>query len=103
MTVAAMGPQRIASRIRLKEQSVRTRMLDVAAGLEDVIALGRGDPDFDTPAHIVEAGRKALADGATHYTHPAGLPALREAISAVLRDECGADYGTDEIVVSAGA
>ncbi len=103
MTVAALGPQRIASRIKLKEQSIRTKMLDIAAGLEDVIALGRGDPDFDTPAHIVEAGQKALGNGATHYTHPAGLPALREAISAYLKADCGADYGADEIVVTAGA
>lgn len=103
MTVAAMGPHRIASRIKLKEQSIRTKMLDVAAGLEGVIALGRGDPDFDTPAHIVEAGQKALGNGATHYTHPAGLPELREAISGFLKNDCGADYGTDEIVVTAGA
>ena len=41
MTVTAMGPRRIAARIKVKEQLIRTRMLDIAAGHEDVIALGR--------------------------------------------------------------
>src|SRR6185369_14354988 len=70
---------------------------------KDVIALGRGDPDLATPPHIVEAGRKALADGATHYTHPQGLPALREAIAASIAADGGAAYAADEIVVTAGA
>ena len=93
---------RLADRIRQRSQSVRTRMLDLAAGRDDVIALGRGDPDLPTPAHIVEAGRRALADGATHYTHPMGLPALREAIARTLADADGLDYSVDEIVVTTG-
>jgi aspartate/methionine/tyrosine aminotransferase len=97
------GPMRFARRVKLKQSSVRTRMLDMAAGLKDVIALGRGDPDLATPPHIVEAGRKALADGATHYTHPQGLPALREAIAASIAADGGAAYAADEIVVTAGA
>ena len=47
----------------------------------DVINLSVGEPDFDTPSHIVEAGQKALADGFTHYGPPVGLPELREAIA----------------------
>ncbi len=97
------APPRFARRVTLKQSSVRTRMLDLAAGLKDVIALGRGDPDLDTPPHIVEAGRKALAEGATHYTHPHGLPALRQAIADTIRAHGGADYAPDEIVVTAGA
>jgi len=92
---------RIADRIRIKEQSIRTKMLDIAAGLPDVIALGRGDPDFDTPAHIIEAGQRALAAGATHYTHPMGLPELRQAIAAEMA-QSGMSYTPDEIVVTAG-
>ena len=94
---------RLADRISLRSESVRTRMLDIAAGLDDVIALGRGDPDLPTPAHIVEAGQRALGDGATHYTHPMGLPALREAIGRHLADVDGLEYATDEIVVTTGA
>lgn len=95
--------QRIASRIKSKDASIRTRMLDIAAGLDDVIALGRGDPDLPTPPHIVEAGRKALAEGATHYTHPMGLPTLREAICQALARDDGLDYAPDEVVVTSGA
>ena len=96
-------PARLADRMRHRSESVRTRMLDIAAGLDDVIALGRGDPDFATPAHIVAAGQRALAGGATHYTHPMGLPALREAIASHLAEVDGLDYAVDEIVVTTGA
>jgi len=97
------APPRFARRVRIRHSSVRTRMLDIAAGLTDVIALGRGDPDLDTPPHIVEAGQKALGAGATHYTHPLGLPPLREAIAASIKANGGAEYGADEVVVTAGA
>ncbi len=95
--------QRFASRVAIKESSLRTRMLDIAAGLKDVIALGRGDPDLDTPAHIIEAGQKALGKGATHYTHPLGMPELRRAIADSIKANGGGDYTPDEIVVTAGA
>lgn len=95
--------KRFAKRVSIKESSVRTRMLDIAAGLKDVIALGRGDPDLDTPAHIVAAGQNALGNGATHYTHPLGMPQLREAIAASIKKNGGGDYSADEIVVTAGA
>lgn len=99
-----MNPsQRFAKRVSIKESSLRTRMLDIAAGLTDVIALGRGDPDLDTPAHVIEAGQKALGNGATHYTHPLGMPQLREAIATSIRANGGGDYSADEIVVTAGA
>lgn len=93
----------LAGRIHEEDVSYRTRMLEIAAGLPDVIALGRGDPDFDTPAHIAEAAKKAIEQGQHHYTHPAGLPALREAIAAALARYNGLDYGADEILVTAGA
>jgi len=91
-----------ASRIKFPESSVRTRMLNQAATLSDVIPLGRGDPDLETPAHIVEAGRAALSAGATHYTHPKGLPELRLGISQYLAGR-GLTYGPDDIVVTSGA
>jgi aspartate/methionine/tyrosine aminotransferase len=103
MTIAVPPAARFADRVKIKQSSLRTRMLDMAAKLTDVIALGRGDPDLDTPPHVVEAGRAALAAGATHYTHPHGMPQLREAIAAAILADGGAAYAADEIVVTAGA
>ena len=94
--------QRTAPRIVEEDGAFRTRMLAIAAGMDDVIALGRGDPDFHTPAHIVDAAKRALDDNQHHYTGPTGLPALREAIAANLAKEYGLDYTADEIVVTAG-
>ena len=83
--------------------SFRTKLLELAAGLDDVIAMGRGDPDFHTPKHIVEAAKKAIDDNQHHYTHPTGLVQLREAIAEMLGRDNGLDYSADEIVVTAGA
>ncbi|MGP1395988.1 MAG: pyridoxal phosphate-dependent aminotransferase [Inquilinaceae bacterium] len=95
-------PTRLADRVKLKDAHLITRMADIAEGLPDVIKLGRGDPDLDTPAHIVKAGQEALANGATHYTHPLGLPALREAIAANIATYGGATYAPENIVVTPG-
>ncbi|MDG4889768.1 pyridoxal phosphate-dependent aminotransferase [Mesorhizobium sp. WSM4887] len=94
--------KRLASRVKLRDASFITRMADIAEGLDDVIRLGRGDPDFATPAHIVKAGQEALAAGATHYTHPLGIPALRQAIADNIETYGGARYELDEIVVTPG-
>jgi aminotransferase len=94
---------RLAPRIVEEDGAFRTRMLGIAAGLTDVIALGRGDSDFHTPTHIVEAAKAALDDNQHHYTGPTGIPALREAIAADLGSRYGLDYGSDDILVTAGA
>ncbi len=93
---------RLARRVKLSDGALVTRMLDIANGLDDVIRMGRGDPDLDTPAHIVKAGQDALANGATHYTHPLGILPLREAIAENIRANGGADYAADEIMVTPG-
>ena len=67
-----------------------------------MIRLGRGDPDLDTPPHIVKAGQDALANGATHYTHPLGILPLREAIAANIKGHDGGDYAPDEVMVTPG-
>ncbi len=93
---------RLAKRVKLSDGAIITRMLDIANGLDDVIRMGRGDPDLDTPAHIVKAGQDALANGATHYTHPMGIEPLRAAIADNIRAFGGADYATDEIMITPG-
>lgn len=94
---------RLAPRIVEEDGAFRTRMLGIAAGLDDVIALGRGDPDFHTPAHIVQAAKDALDANQHHYTGPTGIAPLREAIAADLTARYGLDYEADEVVVTAGA
>lgn len=93
---------RLATRVKLKDAHFITRMADIAEGLPDVIKLGRGDPDLDTPAHIIAAGQRALASGATHYTHPLGIPALRQAIAENIAEHGGARYAPANIVVTPG-
>jgi len=96
------GRSRLAQRVQLKDKHVVTRMLDIASGLPDVIKLGRGDPDLDTPEHIIRAGQVALGSGATHYTNPMGLPELRRAIADNIVEHGGARYAPEDIVVTPG-
>ena len=74
-----------------------------AQGL-DVINLGGGEPDFDTPPHIVDAALEAIRQGHTHYVSSAGLRELRAAIADKLREENGLEFDPDaEIIVTPGA
>jgi aspartate/methionine/tyrosine aminotransferase len=68
-----------------------------------VISLSAGEPDFDTPAPIAEAGIRAIQNGFTNYTENPGTPALREAICAKLERDNGLTYDPAEIVCSNGA
>ena len=68
----------------------------------DVVNFGAGEPDFDTPENIKEAGIKAIRDGFTNYTPVPGIPQLRQAIAAKLKRENQLDYMENEIVVSCG-
>jgi aspartate aminotransferase len=69
----------------------------------DIVQLHLGEPDFDTPANIVEAGRRAMADGHTHYAPPRGVPAFREAIAADFAARRGIEIAPDRVVVTPGA
>ncbi|MEL7234169.1 MAG: aminotransferase class I/II-fold pyridoxal phosphate-dependent enzyme, partial [Chloroflexota bacterium] len=81
--------------------ALRYALMEMATG-PDVIALGRGDPDLPTPSHIIEAAQQAVRDGNTGPTPVAGMPALREAIAAKLRDENGLPVVTENIIVTTG-
>ena len=92
----------IASRIKDHKSNIVTKMWNIQQKLDDVIAMGRGDTDLDTPRHIIDAGIEALNNGATHYTHPMGMPELRKEICEDIIKHDGAKYNEDEIVVTAG-
>ncbi len=97
------GSPYVARRVAgLKPSGIR-KFFDIVATMEDVISLGIGEPDFDTPAPIVQAGIRSLQDGQTHYTSNAGMPALREAISEHLEALYGVRYDPQrEVMVSVG-
>ena len=81
-----------------------TRMVRLAAGTPNLITLGRGDPDLQTPSHIVEAAVGALQTGHVNYTPPPGLITLREAIAEKMANERNLIYDPNtEIIVTAGA
>jgi len=69
----------------------------------DVIGFGAGEPDFNTPDHIKAAAEKAIAENVTRYTPASGTVALKEAICARIKVDCGVDYKPAQVVVSSGA
>jgi len=73
-----------------------------AAG-RDIISLGAGEPDFDTPEHIKDAARRAITDGETKYTPIDGTIELKTAIREKFSRENKLDYDTSQIIVSSGA
>jgi aspartate/methionine/tyrosine aminotransferase len=83
--------------------AVAERVRAMAATGRDVVTLHIGEPDFDTPPHVVEAAYRALADGHTHYPPPLGVPAFREAIAADFSRRRGVDVPASRVVVTPGA
>lgn len=91
--------QRVAG---LRPSGIR-KFFDIAATMKDVISLGIGEPDFATPAPIMEAGKNSLNLGETHYTSNAGKLDLREAISRHLKSHYGVTYDpVNELIVTVG-
>ncbi len=82
--------------------AVDARAKELKAEGKDVIGLGAGEPDFDTPAHIKEAAVRAINDGFTKYTAVDGIPSLKKAIIAKFKRDNGLDYAADQILVSVG-
>ena len=82
--------------------AVTTKANELKAAGRDVIGLGAGEPDFDTPDFIKEAAIEAIRRGKTKYTAPAGTTELREAISRKFKRENGLDYSVDQITVGCG-
>jgi len=97
----------IAERLNRISESETIAMAKLGRALKaegkDIISLSFGEPDFFTPDHIKKAAVDALSDNFTFYTPVAGIPDLKEAVSAKFLRENGLSYNTDQIVVSTGA
>lgn len=99
-------PVRLASRMgRLGTETafevlVRARALEAQG--KDIVHLEIGEPDFDTPENIIEAGASALRSGWTHYGPANGDPNLREAIASYINSSRGTSFSADQVVVTPG-
>ena len=82
--------------------AVTQKARELKAAGKDIIGLGAGEPDFDTPDNIKQAAIKAINDGDTKYTAVDGTPALKKAIVEKFKKENNLDYTTDQITVGAG-
>ncbi len=82
--------------------AVSSKARDLKAAGRDVISLGAGEPDFDTPDNIKEAAIKAIRDGKTKYTNVDGIPELKEAICRKFKRENGLDYKPAQAFVAPG-
>jgi aminotransferase len=108
MTTEAVRPplaeRALAARVRAVPPSGIRRFFDILATMDDVISLGVGEPDFDTPERIVAAGVRSLHAGRTHYTSNYGTIELRQALAAHLERRYGVAYDpATEILVTVGA
>jgi aspartate aminotransferase len=79
------------------------RVAQLKAEGRDIIGLGAGEPDFDTPVHIADAGVEAIRKGFTRYTPVEGNADLKDAIIAKFKRENGIDYKRNQVIVSTGA
>ena len=101
-----MSTIRLSGRVnRIKPSptlAVDARARELKAQGKDVISLGAGEPDFDTPEHVKEAAIRAIRDGFTKYTAVDGTPGLKQAVIAKFKRDNGLDYKPEEILVSVG-
>jgi aspartate aminotransferase len=106
MTQPALDTFPLSERIAQMEASSTLAAMQKALALRaagvDVVDLGAGEPDFDTPEHIKRAAAEAMRAGATKYTATGGTRALQEAIVNYYEREFGAHYDTSEVMATAG-
>lgn len=82
--------------------AVSTKARELKEAGRDVIGLGAGEPDFDTPENIREAGKRAIDEGKTRYTAPDGMPELKQAICDKMKRDNSLDYTPAQISVGTG-
>jgi aspartate aminotransferase len=83
--------------------AITAKAKELKAQGKDVIGLGAGEPDFNTPQHIINAAVKSMNEGYTKYTPSGGLPDLKKEIAAKLKRDQGLEYNPNEIIVTNGA
>src|SRR5436309_2552505 len=101
---APLAERALSERVRTVPPSGIRRFFDILATMTDVISLGVGEPDFDTPRSIVEAGVESLREGRTHYTSNYGTLELRRTLAAHLERLYGVAYDPkSELLITVGA
>ena len=99
--------KKVSERLNRLSESATLAMAQMSRELQakgiNVISLSLGEPDFDTPEFIKEAGKKAIDDNYSHYTPVAGLPELRSAIAAKFKRDNNLEFTVNQIVTSTGA
>src|SRR5579862_7130585 len=106
MSVTTQFELRLAGRMSRLGTETAFEVLNRARALErqgkQIIHLEIGEPDFDTPANVIEAGIDAIHKGYTHYTPSAGLPALRQAVAEEVTKTHGVQIVPEEVVIVPG-
>lgn len=98
-----MQPSSALARIKPSPTlAITSRVQELKRAGVDVIGLGAGEPDFDTPDFIKEAGIKAIRDGKTKYTNVDGTPELKEAVQLKFKRDNALDYDINQITINAG-
>jgi len=82
--------------------AITSKAAELRAAGQDIIGLGAGEPDFDTPRHIKDAAVAAIDAGKTKYTAVDGTPELKDAIIAKFKRDNGLEYERNQILVSCG-
>lgn len=97
---------KLSSRVQAVKPSptlaITARAAELRARGKDVIGLGAGEPDFDTPQHIKDAAKQAIDAGKTKYTAVDGTPSLKQAIVDKFKRDNDLEYAADQILVSSG-
>jgi aspartate aminotransferase len=83
--------------------AITAKAKELKAAGHDVIGLGAGEPDFNTPQHIIDAATRSMNEGHTKYTPSAGLPALKQEIVEKFKRDQGINYEANEVMVGTGA
>lgn len=99
MTLLSNRVQRVKPSLTLV---ITAKAAELKRAGKDIISLGAGEPDFETPDNIKAAGIKAIEQGETRYTAVDGIPELKQAIQAKFKRDNGLDYQANEILVSSG-
>ncbi|GBG14691.1 aspartate aminotransferase [Novimethylophilus kurashikiensis] len=94
--------QRVLSIKESPTLAVTARAAKLKAEGRDIIGLGAGEPDFDTPQHIKDAAKAAIDNGFTKYTPVGGIPGLKKAIVEKFKRENGFEYNVNEVIVGVG-